>query len=145
MREGCQIDDAIEGELSQTDGNGESKDINSENWFFGNSRVRVENKGDKESKNKKTCELGGEIIGVFAVDIAIHEPPKKRGGDGDFDMFPGGFVDGGKEAEGFGAFHNIVEKMGEATNRKDGDDANPSEQNLIHITIVIQEKIWFML
>lgn len=101
MGKGWLIYDDGEGELGEDDGGEESEDVYGEDWFFTDSSVRVKNEGDKKGENEEARELGGKIIGVISVKIAVDEAPDEGGGDSDFDVLPGGFVDSGEEAEDF--------------------------------------------
>lgn len=73
--------------------------------------IRVEDGWDGDGDDEETDEFGGEIIGIWTVEKAIEKRPNKGGGEGDFDVFPGGFVDGGKETDGAVVVSPIVQKM----------------------------------
>ena len=99
-----EVDDDVKGELGKDDGAGEGEDVYWEDGLFGEAGVGVKDEGNDESENKEAGEFGGEVVGVYAVEVAVDEAPEESGGDGDFDVFPGGLVDGSENAESFGAF-----------------------------------------
>lgn len=74
--------------------------------------IGIENSWDGESDNEETDKFGGEIIGVRTVEKTIEQAPEESSGKSDFDMFPGGFVNGGEEADNTIMTSPIVEKMG---------------------------------
>lgn len=51
-------------------------------------------------------------------------------------MLPGGFVDGGEDAEDFVLVREVIEKMGKSAEYKNYDDAKPSKKCLIHGDII---------
>ena len=75
VREGREIDNAVKSELSENNSDGKSENIYGENWLFGGSGIGVENKRNKESKNKKAGKFSGEIVRVFTVEVAIYQTP----------------------------------------------------------------------
>ncbi len=87
--------------MSESDGGKESKNVNYQNWFFRNSSIRIKNKWDKEGEHEKRGEFGDKIIGAISKEVAIYERPDKGGGDSNFNMLPGGFIDGGEETKDF--------------------------------------------
>lgn len=72
-RKWWQIDDGEESELSKNNSSEKSKDIEWEDRFLGNPGVGVEDQRNEKSENSKGSKFGGEIIGVFAIEIAIDE------------------------------------------------------------------------
>ena len=101
---GRKVDDDVKGELGKDDGAGEGEDVYGQDGLFTEAGVGIKDEGNDESENKETSEFGGEVVGVYAVEVAVDEAPEESGGDGDFDVFPGGLIDGGENAEGLGAF-----------------------------------------
>lgn len=55
---------------------------------------------------------------------AVIESAEKNGSEGDFDMFPSAFVDGGEKPDKFVVICNIVKKMRQCTNKCDNDCGN---------------------
>lgn len=51
-------------------------------------------------------------------------------------MFPGGFIDGGKEANGAIVVGPLVKEVGEGANGADGDNAEPEIKNVVHEFII---------
>ena len=51
------------------------------------------------------------------MDGAIIEPAEKNWGEGNFDMLPSAFVDGGKKADEFVVVCDVVEKMSKRANK----------------------------
>lgn len=88
--------------------------IYNKNGFFGKKAVEIENGRDGKGDHKKAGELGGEIVGILAIDKTIVKAPEEGGRESDFDMFPGGFVDSGKEANGAILAGPVVEKVGKS-------------------------------
>ena len=98
--------------------------------------VSVEDCGDKNGKNDETRKLGAEIVGIFAIIVAIVEGPKKGRGDGDFDVFPDGLIYRGKKADGAMLSGEIIKKMRKSTHGGDGDNANPHDEGVVHGYII---------
>ena len=57
-------------------------------------------------------------------------------------MLPGGFVDGGKEADDFIAMSPVVEKVGEGAYRTNYDETEPEIKCVIH-GFIITLVVWF--
>lgn len=133
---GSQADDGVEGGLAQNNGGEKGGDVYKEDGLFGEFLVSVENGGDEDSKDEQRSKLGTEIVGIFAVVVAVVEAPEKGGCDGDFDVFPGGFVDGGKEPDGAMLAGEVVEKVGESASGGDNNDAEPHDEGVVHGYII---------
>ena len=101
---GRKVDDNAKGELGEDDSGGKGEDVYGQDGLFAEAGVGVENEGDGEGEDEEASEFGGEVVGVCAIEVAVDEAPEKGGGNGDFDMLPGGLIDGGENAEGLGAF-----------------------------------------
>ena len=87
-----QADDSVEGGLAQDDGGEKGSDIQGEDGFFSEFSVSVENGRNEDYEHEEAHELGAEIVGVFAIVVAIVQSPEEGRGDGDFNMFPSGFI-----------------------------------------------------
>ncbi len=131
-----QADDSVKSELAQNDGNIESEDIDKKDGFFDDSFVGVKDKGNKKDEDQETHKFGAKIVGIFAVIVAVVKSPKQGRSDGNFDMLPSGFVDGGKQPYGALLAGEIVEKMGQSAHGGDGDDANPYDESIVHGDII---------
>lgn len=111
VRNWWEVNNGAKSKLGNDNSHGESGNVNKKNWFFADASVRIKDKGDKKGNHEKTCKLGGEIVGIVTVEKAVHQAPEQSRSDGDFDVLPGGFVDGSKKAERLGAFENVVKKV----------------------------------
>lgn len=131
-----QTNNGVESGLAKDDGGKKGGDIQWKNGFFGKFLISIENCGNKANENQKTHEFGTEIIGIFAIVVAVVKGPEQGRGDGDFDMFPGGFVDGSEETNGTVLACEIIKKMGKGACGGDSNDANPHDQSVIHGDIV---------
>ena len=98
--------------------------------------IEVENGGDGDSDNEKASEFSEEIVGVVAVGETVVEAPEKSAGEGDFDVLPGGFVDGGEETDGAVMMRPFIEEVGESTNDADKNDTEPKVENIVHDYII---------
>ena len=98
--------------------------------------IEVENSRDGESDNEEAGEFGEEVIRVVAVGETVVKAPEKSAGEGDFDMLPGGFIDGGEEADGAIVVGPFVKEVSESTNGADKNDAEPKVENIIHNSII---------
>ena len=136
MPHGAEIDNGVKSELGKNNGKEKGENIYREDRLFGEFLVGVENGGDEDGKDEQGSELGTEVVGVFAIVVAIVEAPEKGGGDGDFDVLPGGFVDGSEEPDRAVLAGEVVEKMGESASSRDDDDAKPHNENIVHIFII---------
>ena len=134
------VDDGSEDKLGANDCSEKSKDVDGENRFFANSGIRVKNYWNKESENKEARELGGEIIGIFAINETVYEAPEEGRGDSDFDVFPSGFINGGEEAENFVFVAQIIEKVSEGAKRENNNDADNGKKRMVHGDIIALER-----
>ena len=66
------FDDFIKDKLTQNDRKIKSGDINKKNWFFGNKFVAVKDDRNDDNQGEKGSELGEEIVGVGAINVAIY-------------------------------------------------------------------------
>ena len=101
--------------MAQNNGGEKGSDIYKENGLSSEFLVSVENCGDKDGKNEQGSKFGAEIVGIFAVIVAVVEAPEKCGGDSDFDVLPGGLINGSKKADGTVLAGEIVEEMSQST------------------------------
>ena len=122
--------------MAQNNGGKKGGDVYEENRFFGDFLISIKNSGDEDSEDEQGGKLGAEIVRIFAVVITIEKAPEKGGGDGDFDVFPGGFVDGGKEPDGAMLAGEVVEKVGESASGGDNNDAEPHDKGVVHKYII---------
>lgn len=122
--------------MTQNNGGEKGSDIYKENGLFGEFLVSVENGGDEYGKDEQGSKLGAEIVRIFAVVVAVVEAPEESGGDGDFDVLPGGFVDGGKEPDGTVLAGEVVKKMGKGAGSGNNDDAEPHDKCVVHKYII---------
>ena len=122
--------------MSKSDGGEKGKNIDGEDWLLSDSGIGVEDKGNEKSENEKGGEFGGKIVGIFAKEVAIYERPDNSGSDGDFDVFPGGFIDCSEETENFVLVAEIVEKVGKSTESKDYDNTDTKKKWHIHKNII---------
>ena len=136
MPHGAEVNDGVKSELSKNNGEKEGENIYGKDGLFGEFLVGVEDGGDEDGKDEQGSELGTEVVGVFAIVVAIVEAPEKGGGDGDFDVLPGGFVDGSEEPDRAVLAGEVVEKMGESASSRDDDDTKPHDENIVHIFII---------
>lgn len=136
IRYDSNINDGKERDLSKSNGGKKSKNVNYQNWFFGNSSIRIENERDKESENKKRGEFCGEIIRIISKEVAIYERPDNGGGDSNFNMLPSGFIDGSEETKDFILVAQVIKKVGEGAKGKDDDDASTEKKWHIHKDII---------
>ena len=58
-------------------------------------------------------------------------------------MFPGGFIDGGKETENFALVTEVVEEVGKRAEDEDGDNAYDGENCLVHGFIIACSSLGF--
>ena len=70
----------------------------------------------------------------MAKNEAVVEAPEKNWREGDFDVLPSAFIDGGEETDEFVVLGQIVEEMCQGTDTGDDDWANNYE---IHLTSLI--------
>ena len=98
--------------------------------------VGVEYNGDEKGDDEEVKELGAEVIRILTVEVAVVEAPEEGGGEGDFDVFPGGFIDGGEEAEDVLLLTDVVEEVRQNANGRDDDDAEPEIEGVIHRYII---------
>ena len=98
--------------------------------------ISVENSRNENHEHEEAHELGAEIVGVFAVVVAIVKRPEEGRGDGDFDMLPGRFVDGGEETDRAVLAGEVVKEMRQGTHGGDGDDTNPHDKSIVHGYII---------
>ncbi len=136
VRESRGGEETVKGELAEKDGDVKEGDVNSENGFFGEKAIKIKNCGDGERDDEETDEFGEEIVGLWAVDEAVYETPGKGGGEGDFDVFPSGFINGAKETGDAVVASPIVEKVGESADGRNNDDAEPKDENIVHVLII---------
>ena len=94
--------------------------------------IGIEYGGDKDDKDEQGSELGAEIVGIFAVVVAVVEAPEKGGGDGNFDVLPSGLVDSGEEADGAVLAGEVVKKVGESAGSGDDDNTEPHDKSAVH-------------
>ena len=76
VRDRREIDNGTKSKLSDDNSRRESGNVNKENWLFADASVRIKDKGNKKGNHEKTCELGGEIVGIVAIEKAIHQAPE---------------------------------------------------------------------
>lgn len=98
--------------------------------------IGIENGGDKDGKDKQGSKLSAEIVRIFAIIIAVVKTPKESGGNGNFDMFPGGFVDGSEKANGAVLAGEVVKKMSKSASGGDNNDAEPHDEGVVHGYII---------
>ena len=98
--------------------------------------IGVKDEGNSESNNEEGSDFGEEVVAVGAEKGAVEETPDEGGGEGDFDMFPGGFVDGSEDADGFIMVSKIINEVGERAENRNDDDTNPHEKGLVHKFII---------
>ena len=122
--------------MAQNNGGEKGSDVYKENGLSSEFLVSVENCGDKDGKNEQGSKFGAEIVGIFAVVVAVVEAPEKSGRDGDFEVFPGGFVDGGKEPDGAMLAGEVVEKVSESASGGDNNDTEPHDKSVVHEYII---------
>ena len=95
--------------------------------MLGDTAVRVEDKGNGKSNDKEGGDFGEEIVVVDAKESAVEEAPEEGGGESDFDVLPGGLVDGGEDADGLVVVGKFVDEMGECAEDRNGDNADQHE------------------
>ena len=98
--------------------------------------IRVENDWDSDNDNQEANELGKKIVGVGAVEEAVVEAPENSSGESELNVFPGRFVDGGKEADNAILMGPIVKEMSEGTDNRYDGDAEPETKYVIHRIII---------
>ena len=135
-----EADDGIKGSLAKNDGGNKSSNVYEQDGFFGEFLISIKNGRDEDDKNEKTHKFGAEIIGVFAIIGPIIKSPEEGRGDGDFDMFPSGFINGGEEAENFVFVAQIIEKVSEGAKRENNNDADNGKKRMVHEDIIALER-----
>ena len=130
------VDNDVEDELAEENCDEKSADVDEENGLLGDAFVGVENEGDEEHGNEEADEFSGEIVGVETVDSAVVKAPEKNWGEGELDVLPSRFVDGGEEAEDVVMVRPLVQEVGESADCADDDDAEPKIECIVHIFII---------
>ena len=124
VRDGWRGDDEVEKELTEENHKIKSNNIDDENLFFGDGLVAVEDARNDDNWSDEGNEFGKEVIGVVAVDEAVVKSAEKNRGEGNLDVFPSAFVNGGKETDEFVVVGQIIEKMRQSADDSDDDRSN---------------------
>ena len=106
------LDNFVKDKLAQDDSKVKGGNVDKEGWFFGDEFVAVENHRNDDDEHKETSEFGEKIIWVITIDITVHQAPEDGRSKGDFNMFPGTFVNSGEETNDFVVAANFVQKVG---------------------------------
>ena len=118
------VNDEFEDDLAEEDDEVETEDVNDDDRLFSEGLVAVKDVWNDDDGEDEGGEFREKVVGVGAVNEAVVEAPEEDGSEGDFDVFPSAFVDGGKKADDFVVPSDVIEKMGEGTDDGDDDSAN---------------------
>ena len=105
--------------------------------------IGIEKCRNDEDEDEEADNFGEEIIGVLAEKGTIINAPEEGGGEGDFDVLPGGFVDRGKEADDATVMAPFVEKVSKGAEAGDNQEAKPDIESIIH-TVIIAQCNWLL-
>ena len=134
--DGWEINNGVEGDLTEENSDVEGEDVDDEDGLFGDALVGIKDERDEKGNDDEAEEFGEEVVGIQTVNRAVVEAPEEGGGEGDFDVLPGGFVDGGKEAEDAVLMGPVVEEVGDGASNANDNDAEPEVECVVHGFII---------